>query len=358
MEYIILVCLVILILITLVMFFKMISSKTDLEVLERLAKFEMSINDRNIEFERNLNRSFDVVSEKLDRKLNLIYDNVNNRLDDNFKKSNDTFRNILERLATIDSAQKKIDNLSTDIISLQSVLTDKKSRGIFGEVSLNHILYNIFGDNSKLYSIQQKLSNGYIVDCMLYAPLPLGSIAIDSKFPLENYQNMVDKTINVEDRKRYEKQFKLDFKKHVDDIANKYIIKEETSDQAIMFLPAEAIFAEINAYHQDLIDYAYNKRVWITSPTTLISKLTVIEMILKNIERDKYTSIIHQELNKLGNDFRLYKERWDKLARSVKTVNNDIDQVYITTEKISKKFENISQVKIENDNLLEEKIND
>ena len=193
---------------------------------------------------------------------------------------------------------------------------------------------------------------------MLYAPLPLGSIAIDSKFPLENYQNMVDKTISVEDRKKYEKQFKLDFKKHVDDIANKYIIKEETSDQAIMFLPAEAIFAEINAYHQDLIDYAYNKRVWITSPTTLISTLIVIEMILKNIERDKYTSIIHQELNKLGNDFRLYKERWDKLARSVKTVNNDIDQVYITTEKISKKFENISQVKIENDNLIEEKIND
>ena len=188
MEYIILLCLIILIIITVIILLKIIGSKTDLEVLERLAKFEMSINDRNIEFERNLNRSFDLVSEKLDKKLNLIYDNVNSRLDDNFKKSNETFANILERLATIDNAQKKIDNLSTDIISLQSVLTDKKSRGIFGEVSLNHILYNIFGDNSKLYSIQQKLSNGYIVDCMLYAPLPLGSIAIDSKFPLENYK--------------------------------------------------------------------------------------------------------------------------------------------------------------------------
>ena len=111
MEYIILLCLIILIIITVIILLKIIGSKTDLEVLERLAKFEMSINDRNIEFERNLNRSFDLVSEKLDRKLNLIYDNVNNRLDDNFKKSNETFRNILERLATIDSAQKKIDNL-------------------------------------------------------------------------------------------------------------------------------------------------------------------------------------------------------------------------------------------------------
>ena len=200
MEYIILFCLVILTILTLFIFLKIISSKTDVAILERLAKFEMSINDRNIEFERKLNRSFDLVSEKLDKKLNLIYDNVNSRLDDNFKKSNETFANILERLATIDNAQKKIDNLSTDIISLQSVLTDKKSRGIFGEVSLNHILYNIFGDNSKLYSIQQKLSNGYIVDCMLYAPLPLGSIAIDSKFPLENYQNMVDKTISSEEK--------------------------------------------------------------------------------------------------------------------------------------------------------------
>ena len=116
MEYIILFCLVILTILTLFIFLKIISSKTDVAILERLAKFEMSINDRNIEFERNLNRYFDLVSEKLDKKLNLIYDNVNSRLDDNFKKSNETFANILERLATIDNAQKKIDNFKSYFI--------------------------------------------------------------------------------------------------------------------------------------------------------------------------------------------------------------------------------------------------
>ena len=114
-----------------------------------------------------------------------------------------------------------------------------------------------------------------------------------------------------------------------------------------MFLPAEAIFAEINAYHYDILDYAYKKRVWICSPTTLISTLSVVEMIIKNIERDKYTSIIHEELNKLGIEFDRYKERWDKLAKSIETVNKDVENVHITTEKISKKFDAINKVDVE-----------
>ena len=117
-------------------------------------------------------------------------------------------------------------------------------------------------------------------------------------------------------------------------------------DQAILFLPAEAIFAEINAYHSDIINYAYKRKVWITSPTTLISTLTVIQMIIKNMEKDKYTSIIHEELNKLGLEFARYKERWDKLSRSIQTVNKDIENVSITSEKISKKFDTINKVEI------------
>ena len=106
-----------------------------------------------------------------------------------------------------------------------------------------------------------------------------------------------------------------------------------------MFLPAEAIFAEINAYHLDIIDYAYKKRVWITSPTTLISTLTIVQMVLKNMERDKYTKVIHDELNRLSIDFSRYKERWDKLSRNIDTVNKDVENVSITTDKITKKFE-------------------
>lgn len=353
MEYIIIGLLVLLIVLVIVLISKNnVKNSNEANMTERLGRFEVNINkeinDFKDELNRGLNEDFDKLNNKIETRLNLINDKVNERLDQNFEKTNKTFTNVLERLSKIDEAQKKIDGLSNDIVSLQSILTDKKSRGIFGEVNLKHILVSVFGEkNDKIYSLQYTLPNGTIADSVLFAPAPLGTIAIDSKFPLESYRMMVDKKLPQEIRERYEKQFKSDVKKHIDAISNKYIIEGVTSDQAIMFLPAEAIFAEINAYHQDIIEYAYRKKVWITSPTTLISTLTVIQMIIKNIERDKYTSVIHEELNKLGVEFSRYKERWDKLAKSIQTVNKDVESVYITTEKISKKFDVISGVEID-----------
>lgn len=353
MEYIIIGLLVLLIVLVIVLISKNnVKNSNEANMTERLGRFEININkeinDFKNELNRGLNEDFDKLNNKIETRLNLINDKVNERLDQNFEKTNKTFTNVLERLSKIDEAQKKIDGLSNDIVSLQSILTDKKSRGIFGEVNLKHILVSVFGEkNDKIYSLQYTLPNGTIADSVLFAPAPLGTIAIDSKFPLESYRMMVDKKLPQEIRERYEKQFKSDVKKHIDAISSKYIIEGVTSDQAIMFLPAEAIFAEINAYHQDIIEYAYRKKVWITSPTTLISTLTVIQMIIKNIERDKYTSVIHEELNKLGVEFSRYKERWDKLAKSIQTVNKDVESVYITTEKISKKFDVISGVEID-----------
>ena len=275
------------------------------------------------------------------------------------KDKSDAKNNLIKQYAFSEKQAEAIVMLqlyrltNTDIVSLQSILTDKKSRGIYGEVNLKHIMENVFGVNDKIYKLQCTLPNTTIADCVLYAPEPLGTIIIDSKFPLENYQMMVDKNLSPSERAMHEKQFKIDVKKHIDAISSKYIIQGVTSDQAIMFLPAEAIFAEINAYHQDVIDYAYKKRVWITSPTTLISTLTVVEMIIKNIERDKYTKVIHEELNKLGVEFSRYKDRWDKLSRSIQTVNKDVESFSITTEKLSKKFQAINRVEIkELDNSL------
>lgn len=320
-------------------------------ITERLGKLEVSMTkemgDFKSDLSKNLNEDFNNLNEKIEKRLLLINEKVNERLDENFEKTNKTFLNVMERLSKIDEAQKKIENLSLDIVSLQSILTDKKTRGIFGEVNLKHILVSVFGEkNDNIYRLQYTLSTGVIADCVVFAPEPLGTIAIDSKFPLEHYQMMVDKNLPQEARDNYEKMFKQDMKKHIDAISSKYIIHGETADQAILFLPAEAIFAEVNAYHQDIINYAYRKRVWITSPTTLISTLTVIEMIIKNMERDKYTSIIHEELNKLGLEFARYKERWDKLARSIQVVNKDVENVSITTDKISKKFEAINRVEV------------
>ncbi len=337
MEYVIVGLLVCILILLVILLFR---KKDNSDMTERLGRFEMDII-------KEMNQNFIQVNDKLETRLNRIDDRVNERLSENFEKTNRTFANVLERLSKIDEAQKKIETLSTDIVSLQSILTDKKSRGIYGEVNLKHILVNVFGEkNDKIYRLQCPLPNETIVDCILYAPKPLGMIAIDSKFPLENYQQMVDKNLSQTERAMHEKQFKIDVKKHIDAISHKYIIPGVTSDQAIMFLPAEAIFAEINAYHTDLLDYAYKKKVWIASPTTLISTLSVIQMIIKNIERDQYTSIIHEELKKLGVEFSRYKERWDHLAKSIQTVNRDVESVYITTEKISRKFDSINQVEV------------
>ena len=338
-----------LILIIILIIFSISKNINESNITERLGKLETSVVKELGQFKNDINMSlnndFEKVNEGIERRLNQINDHVNERLDVNFEKTNKTFTSVIERLSKIDEAQKKIDSLSTDIVSLQSILTDKKTRGNFGEVNLKQIMSSVFGDeNDKIYKMQYTFETKVIADCVLFAPEPLGTIAIDSKFPLENYRIMIDKRLGNLERQNAEKLFKADVKKHIDAIASKYRIKGVTSDQAIMFLPAEAIFAEINAYHSDIIDYAYKKRVWIASPTTLMSTLTTIELIIKNIEKDKYTNVIHEELNKLSIDFNRYKERWDKLSRSIEAVSRDANDIHITTDKITKRFEAINNV--------------
>ena len=306
-----------------------------------LYEFSTKIQGDMIKLFEGLNKN---VSEELEK----INNRVELRLNAGFEKTTQTFNSILERISKIDEAQKKIENLSTDIISLQDVLTDKKSRGTFGEIQLKQILVATFGENNtKIYELQKKLSNDKIADAILHTPKPLGSICIDSKFPLDNYKKMIDKSLSAEEISLHERKFKQDVKKHIDDIQSKYILIDETADSAIMFIPAEAIFAEINAYHQDLINYSQQAQVWITSPTTLMFLLATVQVILQNIERDKYSAIIHEELNKLGVEFKRYKDRWDKLSRSIKQVSKNVDDLHKTSDKIEKRFSSISSAEIE-----------
>ncbi|CUN10208.1 DNA recombination protein RmuC [Turicibacter sanguinis] len=321
-------------------------------VLERYGQFERvmrdQLNQHTSLVNQQLQSDFSKLNERIEFNLLRINDKVNERLDQSFNKTNETFQNILVRLAKIDEAQKKIESLSTDIVSLQNLLSDKKSRGTFGEVQLYQIMAAVFGEkNDRIYETQYKLSNGTIVDAMLHAPLPMGDLPIDSKFPLENYQRMMDRTLGEVERQLAEKQFKQDVKKHIDDIFNKYVTPQETSDQAVMFLPAEAIFAEINAYHPDLVAYSQRKRVWLVSPTTFMSTLTTIQVILNNLERDQHALIIQQELNKLGDEFKRYKKRWDKLSKHIDSVSKDVKEIHITTEKIGTRFDAISNVELD-----------
>ena len=322
-------------------------NKEEAELKEHIAK---QIGENNTKMIEMYNAFSKEVAEWLNKAIKELNEKVDLRLNEGFKKTNETFTGILERISKIDEAQKKIEQLSTNIISLQDILSDKKSRGCYGEVQLHTILASVFGDkNDKVYQLQYSLPNGSIADSVLRCPEPLGMVAIDSKFPLENYQRMMDRTISEVEREAYEKAFKADVKKHIDAIASKYIIKDVTSDQAIMFLPAEAIFAEINAYHPDLVAYAQKKRIWITSPTTLIATLTTIEVILKNIERDKHAKEIQIELAKLSEEFARYRTRWDNLSKTIVKVNKEVEEINTTTEKITKKFDSINKVELEID---------
>ena len=207
MEYII-VGLLILILICIIILLIKSGSKTP--IVEKLGRFETDITKEignfKVDFSHDLRDDFDKLNERIENKLLMINEKVNERIDQNFEKTNKTFNNILERISKIDEAQKKIDSLSTEIISLQSVLTDKKTRGIFGEVNLNYILTSVFGEkNDRIYQTQYKFDNGFIADAVVFAPEPLGTIAIDSKFPLENYEKMTDKTLSKELRMTAEK---------------------------------------------------------------------------------------------------------------------------------------------------------
>ncbi len=317
------------------------------ELQERNSYLETQRNINSIKFQESMDHKLDLYfgkqEEQLERRLMLIDRKVNESLSEGFDKTNETFTNIVSRLSKIDEAQKKIDNLSVEVVSLQDVLTDKKTRGVYGEVQLNQVLSSVFGDkNDLVYQKQYQFINGTRADAVLFAPEPMGTVAIDSKFPLENYRIMSDKDKSETERNLAEKNFVKDCKKHIDDISSKYIIPNVTSDQAFMFIPAEAVFASINAYHYEIIDYAQKKNVWLVSPTTLMSTLTTVQAVLINMQRDRYAAQIHEHLNLLSVEFARYKQRWDKLSRNIDTVSNNVKDIHITTDKISKKFDDIS----------------
>ncbi len=280
-------------------------------------------------------------------KLLQISDRVDGRLKEGFENVDKTFKEIIEGIARISEAQRKIEELSGEVVSLQKILDDKKRRGIFGEVKLESILVSVFGEKRELYDIQYPLENGgkrFVVDAIVRTP-QMGIIPIDSKFPLENYIRVVQ--ADESEKPKFESLFKANLKKHIDDISGKYIVKGKTSDMAVMFLPAEAIFAYVNAYCGDVIEYARRKGVWIASPTTLMALLTTIQVVVRDIKTKRQAKKIQEELIKLSKNFSLYRQRWEKLLKDIDKLHRDANEVGKTTEKISNQFERIEKVEFE-----------
>jgi DNA recombination protein RmuC len=285
------------------------------------------------------------LNARIDERLDQISGKVSERLDEGFKKTNETFVNVMTRLATIDEAQKKIESLTGSVVSLQELLGDKRARGAFGEVQLEALVRNMLPPDA--YEFQVTLSNGTRADCVLRLPLPTGVVAVDSKFPLENYHRMFAPESSETDYVLAQKMFKADVKRHVDAIGGKYIIPGETADGAVMFVPAEAVFAEIHAHHAEVVEYANGRRVWIVSPTTLMAVLNTARAVLKDVETRQQVHVIKDALSRLAVDFGRFDERMRKLADHVRQAHEDAQQVQITSKKISQRFAQIEGVELE-----------
>ena len=290
--------------------------------------------------------SMELLTKTTDSRLEQISGKVSERLEEGFKKTNETFISVMERLATIDEAQKKIDGLTSNVVSLQELLGDKRSRGAFGEVQLENLVRNILPENSYEFQYTFK-SNGVRADCVLKLPAPTGMVAVDAKFPLENYRRMFEPGLAEPERLAAQRQFRADVKKHVDDIAAKYIIAGETSDGAVMFVPAEAVFAEIHAYHSEVVDYAMQRRVWIVSPTTLMAVLNTARAVMKDVATREQVHIIKDELGKLGKDFQRFDARMRKLADHIRLAHQDAEDVRVSSDKITRRFTQIERVELD-----------
>ena len=325
--------------------------KSDFE--QRFGDMQQSIEKRLGEMSQNSIASFaksnNELHEILQKRLSEISGQVEQRLDKGFEKTTETFTDVVKRLALIDEAQKRITELSSNVVSLQEVLTDKRSRGAFGEVQMAGLISNVMPEGS--YALQHTLSNGTRVDCMMFLPDPTGHIAIDSKFPLDSFQKMMDDEAGDVERTSAEKQFRLDIKKHIKDIADKYIIENETADGAIMFIPAEAVFAEIHAHQPQLVEEAQRARVWMVSPTTLMAVLTTARAVLKDSATRKQVHVIQEHLVNLAKDFDRFRTRMDNLSKHIKQANKDVESVHISANKISSRFEKIEKVELKEEDV-------
>lgn len=297
------------------------------------------------DYAKEMGKRVDQLTQTTEMKLKEINQQVEKRLAEGFEKTNETFGDIIKRLALIDAAQKKITELSTNVVSLQELLSDKKSRGAFGEVQLSALIHNMIPEQH--YSFQHMLSNHKRPDCMLFLPEPSGNIAIDAKFPLENYRQLIDATLPEAEKQQAERQFKIDIRKHIQDIADKYIIPGETADGAVMFIPAEAIFAEIHARHSDLVEFAQNAKVWLVSPTTMMAILTTARAVLKDAATRKQIHEIQKHLHMLADDFERFQLRMDNLAKRIAQAHSDVEQVHISSRKISQRFVQIERAEFE-----------
>jgi len=319
---------------------------------ENISSFRINVNKELSEFQNkiteNLEKDFTSLNQNVEKRMSEINSKVEQRLSRGFHDTNETFIKIAERVQVIDDAQKKIQSLSEEMISLKDILSNNQERGHFGEFQLNQLLRSIFGENKKLYNIQYTFKNyksGPVrADAVIFLPEPMNMIAIDSKFPFSSYSKLINnKDITKQEEAKLKSDFGKEVKLHITEIAKKYIIPGVTTEYAIMFVPSDGILAFLHNDLINVIEYARSKNVSIVSPTTLIPLLSSFQTIIINYEYNKHTKEIINQLRKIKKDFRIFGEEWAKLNRTIDTLRKDGEKMDSRVKKISSKFQKIDK---------------
>ncbi len=350
------VTIILLLIITAILLFKSKSQNMDNTFL----RSQMELSGRLSQFFEHYTLNQDKISQLLteqkvsilkmiDDKLLQVTQQVGDGLRITSNKTDETLAMLRERLVKIDAAQQKISGLSEQVVSLQEILSNKQSRGAFGEIQLYDLITNILPPS--VYSFQAVMSNQKRADCLLRLPNPPGAIVVDSKFPLESYQALLQAQ-NEKEKTEAEKFFRTSVAKHIKDIAEKYIIPGETADSALMFLPSESVYAELYAHFPEVVDYSYKMKVWVVSPTTLMATLHTIRAVLKDVKMQEQSGIIQKEVIRMGEDVARLAERVESLSKHFEQAQKDIVDVKTSSIKITRKIAYIGDIDTEKNNNL------
>ena len=306
---------------------------------EKLERFQNGITE-------SLNKRFDALNKQIDDKLIEINKKVDEKLAEGFKTTGETMAQVRERLQAIDAAQKNIEELSKDVVSLRGVLEGNQTRGQYGEYQLSMVLHNVFGDITGCYQEQytmKKVKDGDDVraDAVVFMPEPNKMICIDSKFPFQDYQRIFE-TESQEEKERLTKEFGNAVKKHITVIKDKYIVEGKTAPEALMFIPNDGVFAFIHQNLDDVIEYARSKKVILTSPSTLPAILVTINMVRIEVERSKNAEEINRHLQRLAKDFEMFGREWESFSNALDRTTKTRESLDHRVGKITNKFQAIS----------------
>ena len=316
--------------------------------LESLNKAHtMSVQNMEVrlaEVQRQMSEHLHDNALKSARSLSDLEAQVKETLTGSSEKTNKSLTQLQERLSTIDKAQSNIEKLSGDVLSLQDILSNKQTRGAFGEIQLNDIVKKALPPDS--YSFQHTLSNGKRADCLIYLPNPPGPIVIDAKFPLEAYEKLISANTNEEKAKSLA-LLKQSVKTHIRAISEKYLIEGETADGALMFLPSEAVYAELHAKLPEVVREGFSAKVWIVSPTTCMATLHTMRAILKDARMQEQAGEIRKTLSLVNKDVKLIVERAGKLDTHFSAALKDLEGINVAAGRAGKRSEKLDNFDFE-----------